>query len=101
MNSHSRGPWSAYMPKTESIFPTVKDAAGKPILVVGGFGQSKNENAANAQLIAAAPEMLAVLIEISKLIERDANGGQTYDSYVYASGIQTNINTIINKARGK
>lgn len=59
------------------------------------------EHEANANLIATAPEMLDLLEQISRLIDRDSTGGQTYDSYVYASGIQAKIDAVILKARGE
>lgn len=70
------------------------------------FGSAGNQklkafNEANANLIAAAPEMLDILEQITKMIDQDSTGGQTYDSFVYASGIQTKIDQVIAKARGE
>jgi len=59
------------------------------------------EERANAALISTAPDMYLLLSEVASLIKRDAGGGQTYDSYVYASGIFTQIEKVLAKARGE
>lgn len=55
----------------------------------------------DAALIAAAPEMYNLLEKIEKLINQDANGGDRYDSYVYASGVNSEIDKLLRKARGE
>jgi len=52
-----------------------------------------------SSLLVESQEMLELLEEITKLIDRDAGGGQTYDSFVYASGIQTKIDRVIERVQ--
>lgn len=41
------------------------------VAILGGWGTSKEENEANARLIAAAPELLEALIEAGKYLQGD------------------------------
>ncbi len=99
--NHSKTPWKLKFKKDCDWTITAKD--GYSILAISyddKWGRPK-EDEANAALIAAAPEMLELLEQVTRLIDRDASGGQTYDSFVYASGIQSKIDRLIQKARGQ
>lgn len=53
-NKFTPGPWSI-------VFDTDISAHNETIATVAGFNTSKNEDKANANLIAAAPELLEAL----------------------------------------
>lgn len=95
---HTKGPWVAHIDVAEPVIQSIGQAYEPEIATLN---EIEGESVYNAHLIAAAPDMLNVLIEVSKLIDRDANGGDRYDSFVYASGIVHNIEKIIAKARGE
>lgn len=66
MTKHTPGPWKVYSAPLRPNFPTpiieVQDAEGTPIVKWGGFDgcdQPKGRVAANARLIASAPDLLA------------------------------------------
>lgn len=66
---HTKGPWTAFIPKTDVTEASVKGADGITFAEMGGFGQDRETNEANARLIAAAPEMLEALIAIVNYCE--------------------------------
>lgn len=57
MSKHTQGPW-AFQDGDTAVF---KDHKGGPSTVIADCGPYIPENQANAQLIAAAPEMLEAL----------------------------------------
>lgn len=96
---HTPGPWKL-INTGENIF-IGPDQFMTAAYIAKASGFDSQERDANARLIAVAPEMLHALKEVLVLIERDGSGGQTYDSYVYASGIAHKIDAIIVKAEGR
>jgi hypothetical protein len=64
------------------------------------FAREEQEKA-NARLIAAAPEMLALLERLEDSLTRDACAGDDYDSYTLASGALADISQLLTKARGR
>ena len=115
---HTPGPWIAFdmgngmrvtpasveedliphFSATQNEIAHLKPTAGRE----GPFDEELwAEQKANAHLIAAAPQMLELLNKIAELIEQDANGGQDYDSHVYASGILTEVERVLAKVRGE
>lgn len=65
--NHSKAPWKAFG-------PFVEDADGKS--VVSGIGpHDESESAANASLIAAAPDLLAAAILAEKRMEQLGGDG--------------------------
>lgn len=89
---HTKGPWKTNQMAVSGL-NTVFSPSHGPITTT--YKES------DARLIAAAPEMFGLLEKVSKLIDKDASGGQTYDSYVYASGIGSDIDRVLRKIRGE
>lgn len=67
MNNHTPGPWAAMEPKSDyegRIFDRsimAASASGNPIPVARAYNNIGTNCAANARLIAAAPDLLAAL----------------------------------------
>lgn len=60
--SHTPGPWATYPPEfTDGECWTVQEDGGMTVRVCGG---DSPENRANANLIAAAPELLAAMKDL-------------------------------------
>lgn len=71
---HTPGPWSAEpMEDGCSVAYRINDASGYEVAVTSGR-DSDGEEAANARLIAAAPDMLAALKEARDLLAGDLTG---------------------------
>ncbi len=63
MSKHTPGPWTVYIPQADSSRVVIKDSKNKTFLDLGGWGSDKNQDICDANLIAAAPDMLEVLEE--------------------------------------
>lgn len=87
--THTPGPWNAIIKK-----PTKRDAPGTTLVAAGGMlaidcyqsGESFDEDAANALLIAAAPDMLKALrnavLALAHVCESDSADAKLYgDTY--------------------
>lgn len=84
MANHTPGPWIARMNC---------DVISGDRLVADCMTGWLKEDRANARLIAAAPEMLNMLIEISE-------SAQYWSEYDVPIGIIDRLNAVINKAKG-
>lgn len=65
---HTTGPWTAYPPheaSNSSEYWEIEDTAGHTATVYGDDAEA----AANAKLIAAAPDLLAVALHILSILE--------------------------------
>lgn len=72
---HSPGPWRAVMPR--SLWH-VKDARGH-FVMEGGYSNFRQRD--DAFLIAAAPELLAALIELSQAAEQNSGAEPSLSRY--------------------
>ena len=93
MGNHTPGPWSL------DKYGNVVDQAGIQICVTGlflvsGYLPSESAPFANRDLIAAAPEMLEVLIDLSE-------SAQYWSEYDVPIGIIDRLNAVISKAKGE
>ena len=83
MSKHTPGPWMAHF--EEAYFVTGPDLGRVAMMTnlkgAHGLGgrRSGNESAANARLIAAAPDLLDALEELSLLMDDVRNGEYTPD----------------------
>jgi hypothetical protein len=92
--THTPGPWCAYAPDEDSDGHwEVNDPYGRTATVYGN-----EEGAANARLIAAAPELLAALKLCKQAVKNyiDWGGGEDEDDQAYASAVAA-----ISKAEGR
>lgn len=84
MNKHAPGPWYAQAYKGD-----MRDATGKPVCIVHVNGHTTPEiGAANARLIAAAPELLEALREVVRIW--DENNGPDPFPELEAAGAPRN-----------
>lgn len=60
---HTPGPWSWNLVRVQRA---ITDAQGGPVAYVHGEGVSEAESEANASLISASPDMLAVLLKLRR-----------------------------------
>jgi len=90
--THTQGPWVAYQCLNGAI--SINVSPQFPIATVGGAGWHLGEKTAqaNAQLITAAPELLAALVDIAAASA--ANCGDSLANAIQAA------QTAINKAKG-
>jgi len=72
MNNHTKGPWRALESPAAPGFWHIEhtDADGKRIGDVGYLTLNQSQVAANARLIAAAPDLLAVALHCEALLTR-------------------------------
>lgn len=82
MSAHTPGPWSSFIAGRTISISIGNDANGRVPCVIGwtGFdscGLPLKEQAANARLIAAAPDLLEAL---EGIIANDGGEGSCYDS---------------------
>jgi hypothetical protein len=81
MSAHTPGPWQAIIPskrqKTD-VTAMVATTAGPGSMAIDctKSGTTRDEDAANARLIAAAPELLAALKDCFAYCERDMDGDE-------------------------
>ena len=85
MGNHTPGPWIARM--------NCDVIAGERLVANCMTGRLR-EDKANARLIAAAPEMLNMLIELQE-------SAQYWSEYDVPIGIVDRLNAIISKAKGE
>ena len=85
MGNHTPGPWIARM--------NCDVMAGERLVADCMTGRLKDDRA-NARLIAAAPEMLEVLIELQE-------SAQYWSEYDVPLGIVDRLNVVISKATGE
>lgn len=79
MAKYTPGPWTVFIPKTEVCWPCIKNADGKTFAEIGGFGTTREVNAATARLAAAAPELLTA---IQALMDANRMGMPVIDKVV-------------------
>ena len=90
MSKHTKGPWRIYQnPRTETVH--IIGYKSDHICVLGPYPYD-DEGKANASLIAAAPEMMAILKEIKSDMEIDKP---------YFREDYNRIKDLISKAEGK
>lgn len=73
-NQHTPGPWKTY---TSGKVVEVQASDGKPVISRSGFDESNTPlkvHEANARLIAAAPELLAMCRRLYAWVGRDPDG---------------------------
>ncbi len=85
--NHTKGTWMA---KEGQIYP---EETGKTLALIPYFDKDDKEQEANAKLIAAAPEMLEALIEISK-----GAGRYNEDRLIHASNTIEDMQQLANDA---
>ena len=85
MGNHTPGPWIARM--------NCDVMAGERLVADCMTGRLKDDRA-NARLVAAAPEMLNMLIELSE-------SAQYWSEYDVPLGIVDRLNAVISKAKGE
>lgn len=75
MNKHTPGPWQIYA----RAHLTVKGATGFVVASCGGYLNNQRDDldvelSANAKLIAAAPDLLEALVEVTASLAWNAHG---------------------------
>ena len=85
---HTPGEWHAH---DGQIYPI---ETGKTLALIPYFNKDDKEHQANAQLIAAAPELLEALKEVAAFEKRGADKGEPR----IGTGIMSIINAAIRKA---
>ena len=91
----SRGPWAAHGDEESMATSVVMSEFGAILCIVGTYMTSMEEDYANANLIAAAPELLEALQE---LVHADTHGIKNCSAQVNAL---EKAKSAINKALGK
>lgn len=104
MGNHTPGPWSVSsmmhledINKTSGTYGIKVSPNGHWIAKLhplNGIVESGDELRANARLIAAAPEMLDMLIELQE-------SAQYWSEYDVPVGIVDRLNVVISKAKGE
>lgn len=90
---HTPGPW--FIKQVESKFMIVHESECAVICTTNDWDEKfKDEEQANARLIAAAPELLAALIEARSLLEESE---QCYENQMFRN---VQIDAAIRKAKG-
>lgn len=87
--SHTPGPWRRYKDKTGRVSKI--EGRGRRVCT---FQPSDLNAEANAALIAAAPEMLAMLLELQEC-------AGYWSEYDVPLGLKERLDTAIRKARGE
>jgi len=98
MTSHTPAPWKAG--STSVTAPETEDRLGMHLRIFGGNGK---DNAANARLIAAAPDMLATLIDLRDRLDDFKSAFESTDitvADVFDSFYRELIDEAIKKATG-
>ena len=93
MGKHTPGPWKL-AESTRSVF-NIEDSDGIGVTECW-LRQSEDETTANANLIAAAPDLLAFVEEIVT-----AGGRYSYHSYLNETLIIADAYKLLRKARGE
>ena len=93
---HTNGKW---MTNEGQIYP---EETGKTLALIPYYDKEDKEQEANAQLIAAAPELLAALIWANKIIDRLADDYSTIANKHanYTKGESNRIPDALNQAIG-
>jgi aspartate aminotransferase-like enzyme len=73
MLNHSIAPWKTVYSYSDQNIRDIKDAQGEIIAFVCDLEKYSNESISNAQLIAAAPDLLAALREYVERHEADGD----------------------------
>lgn len=92
---HTPGPWFVDKDKIYSSKQRTEYESSTAIALTWDYTE---ESLANAQLMAAAPEMLRVLELVLGGIEQDDGQGQSHDSFV--KNYYHDVLNVINKAKG-
>lgn len=90
---HTPGPWSRNVPPATK-YPTVWSGRNKHVAYVKTDGLPSAQVEANLQLIAAAPDLLAVVLELQE-------SAAYWSEYDVPVGIVDRINAAIAKATGE
>lgn len=69
---HTPGPWAASKIETEDRWPIIAENNG---LIAYVTGQNEQGDEANARLIAAAPDLLAALIDCNEQLKQFIDSG--------------------------
>lgn len=102
MSAHTPGPWSVAGPRDEAGNHKVEDAAGCWVARVhfrNPTADGSHEAEANANLIAAAPEMFRLLAAVSLAIDASLSSGKPIDPKRLVK-LGTEIDAVRAKARG-
>ena len=62
---HTPGPWHISECATQNTLAGICSESGLHITDISGYGQTEEQNQANARLIASAPDLLAALYSIA------------------------------------
>ena len=66
---HTPGPWHISECATQNTLAGICSESGLHITDISGYGQTEEQNQANARLIASAPDMLNLLTAADRLEE--------------------------------
>ena len=66
MSAHTPGPWEAIKPDSVGGYRVYTAGKGYTLIATLGYVRDSAQEAANARLIAAAPDLLAALIKLSE-----------------------------------
>lgn len=92
MSAHTPGPWTQY--ESDPLIIINSDGVSLGEMSAGSPNVSRSEQIANARLIAAAPELLAVVQEL-------ADCAAYWSEYDVPLGVVDRINAALAKATGK
>jgi hypothetical protein len=85
MLKHTPGPWQRVVARnTSAAYTRIGAGDYGAVADCGGCRPSQEENAANARLIAAAPDLLAALRAFVEQATKVSGFPQTYEPYVGA-----------------
>lgn len=100
MPEHTAGPWKVTSGDMTYGPATVRSASNLPIATVERVAATRDQVEANARLIAAAPDLLAALEEVTRCLENWIEVAGEEDFRQYDVDACTDAYAAMRKARG-
>lgn len=91
---HTPGPWDA-----ENEVVTLSNVVGEKIVALSAPGRTYEEQLANAKLIAAAPELLAILDELDGTFEQQVYQERSHEDFDASDDREYSVNITAKQLR--